>query len=99
GRPPPPPPLERGIRVISAYGHAEWRNDFEPAVEARHPELRVFRDRLATAGATVARLSGSGSTVFGIFDGTPPSAQRLELDARVIVTRASTNVVQVEVLE
>ena len=43
-------------------------NDFEGPVFRRHPELRVIRDSLTEAGATLALLSGSGSTIFGIFD-------------------------------
>ncbi|MHB1045852.1 MAG: 4-(cytidine 5'-diphospho)-2-C-methyl-D-erythritol kinase [Thermoanaerobaculia bacterium] len=43
------------------------RNDLEPAAEALFPPLRVVRQALAGAGAEQARLSGSGSTVFGLF--------------------------------
>lgn len=42
-------------------------NDFEGPVFRRHPRLRDLRDRLRGAGAQVALLSGSGSTVFGVF--------------------------------
>ena len=43
------------------------RNDLEPAAEALFPELRALREALGAAGAVQARLSGSGSTVFGLF--------------------------------
>lgn len=46
---------------------AQLLNDFGPVVEARHPLVRTLRERLLTLGATVAELSGSGSTVFGLF--------------------------------
>ncbi|HWE48206.1 MAG TPA: 4-(cytidine 5'-diphospho)-2-C-methyl-D-erythritol kinase [Bryobacteraceae bacterium] len=42
-------------------------NDFEPVVFARHPELKKIRERLVRAGATVAAMTGSGSSLFGIF--------------------------------
>jgi len=71
-------------------------NDFEPVVEGRHPELRRHRERLVRLGAEVARLSGSGSTVFGIFSGPPPTAEEVADDALAIVTRTSSRVVQVE---
>jgi 4-diphosphocytidyl-2-C-methyl-D-erythritol kinase len=71
-------------------------NDFEAVLEPRYPVLRRLRETFATAGARIARLSGSGSTVFGIFDAP---VRELALDARVIPTRTSSRVVQVEVLE
>lgn len=74
-------------------------NDFESAIEPRHPTLRDYRMRLETGGAAIARLSGSGSTVFGIFDGAPPRLETLPRDAFCIVTRTSSRVVQVEVRE
>lgn len=43
------------------------KNDFEGAVFRRHPELRRIRDELRTAGAHPALMSGSGSSIFGIF--------------------------------
>jgi 4-diphosphocytidyl-2-C-methyl-D-erythritol kinase len=48
----------------------EWTNDLEPIVYAGWPELGRFRAALAAAGARVALLSGSGSTVFGVFEDT-----------------------------
>jgi len=41
-------------------------NDFEPVVCAMHPQLAETLTALARAGAQVARMSGSGSTLFGI---------------------------------
>jgi 4-diphosphocytidyl-2-C-methyl-D-erythritol kinase len=43
------------------------RNDLEPAAESLRQEVRSLRELLVGAGAVSARLSGSGSTVFGIF--------------------------------
>ncbi|HYP09025.1 MAG TPA: 4-(cytidine 5'-diphospho)-2-C-methyl-D-erythritol kinase [Bryobacteraceae bacterium] len=42
-------------------------NDFEPAVFQRHPELKRIKAKLARLGAKPALMSGSGSSVFGIF--------------------------------
>ena len=39
----------------------------EPAAESLRQEVRFLRELLLGAGAVSARLSGSGSTVFGIF--------------------------------
>lgn len=43
-------------------------NDFEAPVFAWHPLLGKLREGLARAGAAPALLSGSGSTVFGVFE-------------------------------
>ena len=43
------------------------RNDLEGAAERLRGELAVLRNALTEAGATQARLSGSGSTLFGVF--------------------------------
>ncbi|HEX5854982.1 MAG TPA: 4-(cytidine 5'-diphospho)-2-C-methyl-D-erythritol kinase [Thermoanaerobaculia bacterium] len=51
------------------------RNDLEPAAESLRGELKRFRAALSDHGATSARLSGSGSTVFGVF-GDEKSARR-----------------------
>ena len=74
-------------------------NDFEPVVEARHPVLGQARRRLKESGAVLARMSGSGSTVFGVFTGRPPTAVELGLDATIVHTRISDSVVAVEVRE
>ena len=43
------------------------QNDFEAVVFGRHPRLAVLRRKLEMAGACPARMSGSGSTLFGVF--------------------------------
>jgi 4-diphosphocytidyl-2-C-methyl-D-erythritol kinase len=48
-------------------GQASFVNDFEPVVFARHSELAELRRKLEEAGAAPARMSGSGSALFGVF--------------------------------
>ena len=43
-------------------------NDFENTVFAAHPEIGKVKQRLLELGASVASMSGSGASVFGIFD-------------------------------
>ena len=43
-------------------------NDFETAVFSEHPELQTIRGKLFKLGARPALMSGSGSSLFGIFD-------------------------------
>ncbi len=61
----------------------EWKdrlvNDFEEPVFTAYPELTHIKESLYKAGAAYASMSGSGSTLFGIFpkhDFTPPSFPR-----------------------
>jgi 4-diphosphocytidyl-2-C-methyl-D-erythritol kinase len=43
------------------------RNDFETVVFEQHRKLATLRNRLVRAGATLARMTGSGSALFGLF--------------------------------
>ncbi len=49
----------------------EWKdiivNDFEETVFEKIPQLREYKEALYKKGATYAAMSGSGSTMFGIF--------------------------------
>lgn len=49
-----------------------WReeliNDFEKSVFALHPELAEIKNKLYDLGAKYASMSGSGSSIYGIFD-------------------------------
>lgn len=54
-------------------------NDFEEPVFERLPKLREYKQRIVDAGATFAAMSGSGSTIFGVF---PDAATRDEARAR-----------------
>jgi 4-diphosphocytidyl-2-C-methyl-D-erythritol kinase len=54
---------------------AGCRNDFEPVVAARHPEIAETVTALRAAGAVLAMMSGSGSAVFGLFERTDDAAR------------------------
>lgn len=60
-------PLEEAL----ARPLAEWRdtvrNDFESSVFAAHPEIAAAKEEMYSRGAVYASMSGSGSSVFGIF--------------------------------
>jgi 4-diphosphocytidyl-2-C-methyl-D-erythritol kinase len=44
------------------------RNDLEESVLAAYPEIAEVKRRLLSLGARHAQMSGSGATVFGVFD-------------------------------
>ncbi len=53
----------------------QWRdllkNDFEEVVFAKFPAIKQIKDQLYNAGAIYASMSGSGSTVYGLFSSAP----------------------------
>lgn len=54
-------------------------NDFEDTVFKAHPEIADIKQRLLDAGAIYAAMSGSGSTVFGLFQDDAESCTNAEL--------------------
>ncbi len=58
-----------------------WRhmvvNDFEESVFPNHPELPAIKQTLYDMGALYASMSGSGSTLYGIFDRPVPEAEKV----------------------
>jgi 4-diphosphocytidyl-2-C-methyl-D-erythritol kinase len=60
--------VSRAQAEISGSLQASLKNDFEPVVYRLHPEIERARDALATSGASGALLSGSGASVFGLFE-------------------------------
>jgi 4-diphosphocytidyl-2-C-methyl-D-erythritol kinase len=60
--------------LSTAQFRTEFYNDFEKTVFAVYPELEEIKRRLYSAGAQYAALSGSGSTLFGVF-GSPVDAE------------------------
>ena len=51
---------------------SEWpkniHNDFEEPVFNLYPEINVLKENIYNAGATYASMSGSGSSIYGIFE-------------------------------
>ncbi|HEY2846880.1 MAG TPA: hypothetical protein VGI80_03625, partial [Pyrinomonadaceae bacterium] len=48
--------------------HSELKNDLEPSVFAKFPEVERVKRTLLELGAINAAMSGSGASVFAIFD-------------------------------
>ena len=59
--------LKEIIRMPVETWRATMRNDFEDSVFKKFPEIAAIKDKLYDMGAIYASMSGSGSSVFGIF--------------------------------
>jgi 4-diphosphocytidyl-2-C-methyl-D-erythritol kinase len=78
--------------ALRAVPESEWGNDLELPVARRHPEIARLSASFRTHGALYAAMSGSGSTVFGLFlsRATAEAAARAvaRRGCRTLVTRA-----------
>jgi len=70
-----PAPVKESLMDLIYEPVANWKkyikNDFEASVFKNHPEIRGVKAALYEAGALYASMSGSGASVFGIFETTP----------------------------
>jgi 4-diphosphocytidyl-2-C-methyl-D-erythritol kinase len=58
----------------------QLKNQFEDSVFATHPEIKALKDEIAAMGAAYVSMSGSGSSVYGIFPGA--DSDKLSLMAK-----------------
>ncbi|HSI74899.1 MAG TPA: 4-(cytidine 5'-diphospho)-2-C-methyl-D-erythritol kinase [Lunatimonas sp.] len=69
----PKPPLHDLKQVLS--DRIRWKdeliNDFEPSIFEKYPLLTQVKQSLYAKGAFYAAMSGSGSSLFGLFDQEP----------------------------
>jgi 4-diphosphocytidyl-2-C-methyl-D-erythritol kinase len=70
-----PAPVKRSLKELITLPLEEWKNhiknDFEESVFKNHPIIRGVKAALYDAGAIYASMSGSGASVFGIFNKQP----------------------------
>lgn len=68
-------PAEKDIRAILQQPIETWKdqlkNDFEDSVFKQYSKISDVKDELYKAGAIYASMSGSGSTLFGLFKEVP----------------------------
>lgn len=67
-----PQPAAFDLQKINELDIKEWPqhifNDFEKPVFEAHPELGLIKQQLYAQGALYAAMSGTGSTIYGIFE-------------------------------
>ena len=59
--------LREIVRMPVETWRATMKNDFENSVFQKYPEIAAIKDKLYDMGAIYASMSGSGSSVYGIF--------------------------------
>lgn len=59
--------LKEIVRMPVETWRATMKNDFENSVFKKFPEIAAIKDKLYDMGAIYASMSGSGSSVYGIF--------------------------------
>jgi 4-diphosphocytidyl-2-C-methyl-D-erythritol kinase len=61
---------------------SQWKelvnNDFEKTIFSKHPPIAMIKQTLYDSGAFYSSMSGSGSTVYGIFDKKPDIHENLK---------------------
>jgi len=70
-----PAPVQQSLKELIKLPVEEWKqhikNDFEESVFKNHPVIRGVKAALYESGAIYASMSGSGASVFGIFNKKP----------------------------
>lgn len=70
-------PLAEAIKLPIETWKEQIVNDFEQSVFPFHPELPAIKQTLYDMGAVYVSMSGSGSTMYGIFNRPTPEANEV----------------------
>lgn len=70
-----PCPSQNSLKELIQLPISEWKsnikNDFEISVFEKQPEIGRIKEKIYNLGASYASMSGSGSSVYGIFNEKP----------------------------
>ena len=68
--------LENGLWFFKVL--PGFRNDLEEVVSKRYPVIKKIKETLENSGALKSSMSGSGPTVYGVFDRKPQAEEVVE---------------------
>jgi 4-diphosphocytidyl-2-C-methyl-D-erythritol kinase len=92
--------LKRGKGGVSGKSNT-WDdhtiNDLEEPVFMRYPELKEIKERLLKSGALYAAMTGSGSTLFGVFN-TEEEAHKALLNFENLWTKVVKTIVTLQAI-
>ncbi|MEA1873554.1 MAG: 4-(cytidine 5'-diphospho)-2-C-methyl-D-erythritol kinase [Bacteroidota bacterium] len=84
-----PKPAEFNLLHLPDFVMNKWsnsvKNDFEPYVFQKFPELQHLKTRLMKNGAEFVAMSGSGSAVFAIFSEKPKNISLNEPIVKILI--------------
>ena len=60
--------LKNLIKLHPSHWKGKIKNDFEIGVFKKHPELKKIKEHLYKKGALYSSMSGSGSSVYGVYE-------------------------------
>lgn len=70
---------EYALKDVLSMNPTDWKdfvyNDFEASIFKKFPELETIKLQLYEYGAFYASMSGSGSTIYGLFTSIPPKVK------------------------
>ncbi len=70
-------------------------NDLQEVTESMHPEIKQIRGQLKEHGAYFSQMSGSGASVFGLFESeeaAKKAASHFEKDNQCFVVKSGTQI-------
>lgn len=75
-----PRPGRFDLKTLPEIPIEDWKhhiqNDFEPGIFRLHPQIEAIRNAMYQGGALYASMTGSGSTVYGIFNQKPEGIEK-----------------------
>lgn len=69
--PSPPKVILEEVLADRSRWKTDLVNDFEPSIFKNHPEIGTIKEKMYEMGAFYSAMSGSGSSVFGLFEEKP----------------------------
>lgn len=86
-----PRKTKKSCREIVLQPIETWReeltNDFEESIFPKYPVLSDIKNKLYDLGALYAAMSGSGSTIYGIYKNKPENISDLFPDCQTLVVK------------